>query len=172
MSIQAFGAGEGSMALHPGGMPGFNVLTSAMTGGTHAVVIADAAVGAAPPYHRHAADETFLILEGTFELVSEGMAIEVSAGGVAYVPGGVAHTIRCVRPGQRGVGKAAVIIAPAGLEGFFDEVERLRGAGERLNPARLAEVAGPYGIEFLGPEPAVTQRRVVGDGRGAGGVAS
>lgn len=155
------GHGGGSKAIHPGGTAAFNVLTSAITGGSHALVLADAAVGAAPPYHRHTADETFLILEGTFELNSNGVAYIAGTGSVAYIPGGTPHTIRCTVPGPRGVGRTAVIIAPAGFEGFFDEVERLRATGEHLTPDRMAEVAAPYGIEFLGTEPPVRERRVI-----------
>jgi mannose-6-phosphate isomerase-like protein (cupin superfamily) len=159
MPIHAFGPNQGSKAIHPGGTVGFNVLTTAHTNGSHALVIADAVVGAAPPYHRHTADETFLILEGTFELISEGVAFIVGPGGVAYIPGGTPHTIRCTHPGPRGVGKTAVILAPAGLEGFFDEVEQLRAAGHHPTPEALATLAAPYGIEFLGPEPHINERR-------------
>ena len=105
LTIHVIPAGGGSKCIHPGDTVGYNVLTKAMTGGSHSVFIADAVVGAAPPYHRHTADETFIIL------------------------------------------------APAGLEGFFDEVEALRAAGQHLNPERLATLAAPYGIEFLGEEP-------------------
>ena len=151
--IEVIPAGGGSKCIHPGDTVGYNVLTKAMTGGSHSVVIADAVVGAAPPYHRHTADETFIILEGTFEAVSDGGVHVIEPGGVLFIPGGTPHTIRCTKPGPRGVGKTIIILAPAGLEGFFDEVERLRAAGEHPTPERLATLAAPYGIEFLGPEP-------------------
>lgn len=163
MPIHAFAPGQGSKATHPGGSIGFNVLTAAHTGGSHSLVISDAVVGAAPPYHRHTAEETFLILEGTFEFISEGTAYIAGPGGVVYIPGSAPHTFRCTQPGPRGVGKVAVIIAPAGLEGFFDEVERLRAAGTRLTSEVIASHAAPYGIELLGPEPAITQRRIIGE---------
>jgi mannose-6-phosphate isomerase-like protein (cupin superfamily) len=147
--ISVIPAGGGSKSVHPGGTIGYNVLTKAMTGGSHGVVIADAVVGAAPPYHRHTADETFIILEGTFEAISDGHSFVVEPGGVVYIPGGTPHTIRCTKPGPRGVGKTIVILAPAGLEGFFDEIEALRAAGEHPTPQRLAEIAAPYGIEFV-----------------------
>lgn len=161
MSILAFAPGAGRECIHPGGAKGYNVLTAALTKGSHAVVIADAVVGAAPPYHKHAADETFLVLEGTFEFVSEGVALVVPPGGVAYIPGGTPHTARCTAAGPRGVGKTIVILAPGGLEGFFDDVERLRLAGRHPTPAQLADLARPYGIDFLGDEPPVRERRMV-----------
>lgn len=149
---------HGTRAIHPGGTIAFNTLTAAQTGGSHALVIADATVGAAPPYHRHTADETFLILEGTFEVISEGTAYRLGPGGAVYIAGGTPHTIRCIEPGPRGVGKTVVILAPGGLEGFFDDVERLRAAGVHPTHAQLAAIAAPYGIEFLGPEPEITRR--------------
>ncbi len=142
-------AGGGNRSVHPGGTVGYNALTKAMTGGSHSVVIADAVVGAAPPYHRHHADETFVILEGTFEAVSDGRALVVEPGGLVFIPGGTPHTIRCTKPGPRGVGKIIVILAPGGLEGFFDEVEALRLAGEQSSPEKLAAIAVTYGIEFV-----------------------
>ncbi len=151
--IEVIPAGGGAKSIHPGGSVGYNVLTKAMTGGSHSVVISDAVVGAAPPYHRHTADETFIIVEGTFEAITESGPQVIEPGGVLFIPGGTPHTIRCTKPGPRGVGKTIIIIAPAGLEGFFDEVEALRAAGQQLNPERLATLAAPYGVEFLGEEP-------------------
>jgi quercetin dioxygenase-like cupin family protein len=158
----AFAPNTGSKSLHPGGAVAFNVLTKALTKGSHGFVVADGVVGSAPPYHKHACDETFIILEGVYELISEGEAWRVGPGCVAYVPGGAPHTIRCVEAGPRGVGKSAVVIVPAGLEGFFDEVEEYRQRGQQLTHADLARIAQPYGVEFLGPTPEIRTRHVVG----------
>jgi len=94
------------------GKEAFNALTAAQSRGSRAVVIADAIV-AAPPYHKHVADETFVIEEGTFELINEGVAHEAGIGAVVQIPGCEPHTIRFIKPGSSGAGKTIVILCRA-----------------------------------------------------------
>lgn len=57
----------------------------------------DVAPGAIAPWHRHPGEEVIYIIEGTLEYQLERQApITLKAGGVLFVPAGVAHKARNV----------------------------------------------------------------------------
>ena len=109
-----------------------------------------------PPPHLHTReDETFCVLEGELEFVVGERTLSASAGSVVYAPRGVLHGLRNVGTGHS---RMIVIITPAGLEKFFEEV------GEPVtDPSsppegppdieRLVAVARKYGME-IPPPPA------------------
>src|ERR687894_522221 len=73
-----------------------------------------------PPPHMHTReDETFYVLEGELEFVVGERNISAAAGSVVYGPRGVLHSFRNVGSTPS---RMAVIITPAGLEQFFEEV--------------------------------------------------
>ena len=95
------------------------------------------------------------MLEGELEFVVGERTLSASAGSVVYAPRGVLHSFRNVGTGHS---RMAVIITPAGLEKFFEEV------GEPVtDPSsppegphdieRLVAVARKYGME-IPPPPA------------------
>ncbi len=107
-----------------------------------------------PPPHLHTReDETFYVLEGELEFVVGERTISASAGSVVYCPRGLPHGFANVGSTPS---RMAVIIAPAGLEKFFEEV------GEPVtDPSsppegppdieRLVAVARKYGIKIAPP---------------------
>ena len=95
------------------------------------------------------------MLEGELEFVVGERTLSASAGSVVYAPRGVLHGFRNVGTTHS---RMAVIITPAGLEKFFEEV------GEPVtDPSspperppdieRLVAVARKYGME-IPPPPA------------------
>ena len=107
-----------------------------------------------PPAHMHTReDETFYVLEGELEFVVGGRTISATAGSVVYGPRGIVHSFRNVGSTPS---RMAVIITPAGLEQFFEEVGE--PVADPSSPPdglpdieRLVAVAHRYGIEILAP---------------------
>ena len=104
----------------------------------------------APGLHVHRnEDEHVYVIEGSLTVEIGGERTLAHAGEFVTLPKGVPHVfgnlsdepVRCLG-----------IIAPVGIEGFFRAQERyfaeLDGPPD---PARLAEIAAPFGIELMGP---------------------
>jgi mannose-6-phosphate isomerase-like protein (cupin superfamily) len=93
---------------------------------------------APPPHvHRHR-DELFHILKGRFTFVLGTREFEVEEGGTVFVPRGTRHGFKTHPDSQ-----ALLIIAPAGLEGFFAELGDGLAAGKSNEEIRAA-LAGKY----------------------------
>ena len=91
-----------------------------------------------PPLHHHAFDETFYVLEGelTFQVGEELRT--GTAGGCAFVAGGVAHTLANLSDAPA---RYLLVITPAGFERYFD---RLAGvAPSPGKPVPETTVVGP-----------------------------
>jgi quercetin dioxygenase-like cupin family protein len=83
-------------------------------------------------------DEGFYILEGSFSFTLGENGVEAGVGSFIFVPRGTRHGFT-VGPG----GRALLFIAPAGLEGFFEELGRELAAGR--SGAEIRKVlAGKY----------------------------
>jgi mannose-6-phosphate isomerase-like protein (cupin superfamily) len=94
---------------------------------------------AGPPPHVHRQrDELFYILKGRMSFVLGNKEFEVDEGGTVFVPRGTRHGFK-PDPDSR----ALLIIAPAGLEGFFAELGEGLAAGKSNEQIR-AELAGKY----------------------------
>ena len=118
------------------------------TGGAFAQMIASVPPQAGPPPHvHHREDETFYILDGTFEFLVGDQTIAVSAGDYLVGPRDVPHTFRNVGDTP---GRMLVTITPGGFEKFFVAVDQMAGKGAPDIPAILA-LGAEYGIEFLLP---------------------
>jgi quercetin dioxygenase-like cupin family protein len=68
--------------------------------------------GASPPLHTHPQDESYVILEGSLTIQAANQRIELSPGGAAVVPMGIAHTFRV----DSDTAQVLVLSTPAGLE--------------------------------------------------------
>ena len=80
-------------------------------------VTAGPEMGPPPHIHRYS-DESFYILEGTYDFSLDGQAFSAGPGSFVYLPKGVIHTH------QAGGGKPAralVVQSPAGVENFIME---------------------------------------------------
>lgn len=105
-----------------------------------------------PPHIHHREDETFYILEGALEFMSEESAFTAASGSLVHVPRGSLHTYK--NPGATPA-RFLTMLVPAGFERFFDE------AGEPATDAspptgepdieRILTVASEYGLEVPPP---------------------
>jgi len=141
-------SGEAREYDHLGGEKITVLLSGGDTDGAFAMLIDETPPGGGPPLHTHKNEaETFYILEGALEMQVNKERFTLSAGASVFIPKGIPHTF-----GNAGTQKAKslVILTPAGLEGFFAEVESLVTQSEPDMTAILA-VAGKYGIEAVGP---------------------
>ncbi len=112
-----------------------------MTGGASAVIVQTSPPGGGPPPHAHSReDEIFTALEGDFELLSNGQWIKAPIGQPIFAPRGQVHTFR--NAGTT-VGKIHIVLAPAGLEQFF---EKLAGLKIPDDMPRIGELFTEYGL--------------------------
>jgi quercetin dioxygenase-like cupin family protein len=126
------------------------------TGGAYSVAEVDAGPELGPPPHIHRnADESFYILEGTFDFSLAGQPFSAGAGVFVHLPKGVVHTHRA---GGGRSAKAIVIQSPAGVERFIAEAgtRAVAGAARPAPPAmseleRIVAIAGRHGIEVPPP---------------------
>jgi mannose-6-phosphate isomerase-like protein (cupin superfamily) len=107
--------------------------------------------GAGPPMHvHHREQELFRVLAGQFRFWCTGEAQDLTDGDTVLIPKGAPHTFKNIGPSE---GQLLITLTPGDGDGFFIEVERLG-----LNPSRdmpqIVEIAGRYGLEFVGPPPA------------------
>src|SRR5438477_9880920 len=99
---------------------------------TVAELTAGPELGPPPHIHRNN-DESFYILEGTFDFSLAGQAFSAGAGAFVYLPRGVVHTHRA---GGGASARALVIQSPAGVERFIGGAGKLAtGPSVRSVPA-------------------------------------
>lgn len=126
------------------------------TAGAFGLVEQIAPVGAGSPYHVHRReDESFFVLEGELEFVSEGRRFTSGAGSFVFLPRNIPHGFRVVGDSPA---RFLILVNPAGFERFVTEVGEPAVRRELPEPSepdvpRLVEVAARYGIEILGPLP-------------------
>jgi quercetin dioxygenase-like cupin family protein len=117
-----------------------------------------AAHGDSPPLHVHRTeDESFYVLEGTIRLNVAGHDVVLSAGDCALAPSDTPHTYRVESEG----GARWLVITSAGdFERFVlalsapaedGAVPSLSGPPSEEQENALADVAGAYGIDLVGP---------------------
>ncbi|MGW7545074.1 cupin domain-containing protein [Streptomyces sp. NPDC054770] len=128
------------------------LLDGAATDGRLTVGRFSVAKGEAPPYHLHTReDEVFLLLSGTALVWSDDQEMELSEGGIVYLPRNVPHGYRITSE----TADLLMICTPAGIEGMFRHAGRdlstPRPDGFEIAPEVLAEAADRYGQVVLGP---------------------
>jgi quercetin dioxygenase-like cupin family protein len=104
-----------------------------------------------PPHIHNNADESFYVLEGTFDFSLAGQAFSAGPGSFVYLPKGVVHTHKA---GGGARARALVIQAPAGVERFIAEAgRRATDLSHRPAPPEMSEfakivaIAQKHGIE-------------------------
>ena len=109
------------------GRPGWPLLVSSdRTGGAFELFEEVRTSPSGPPPHVHRdRDESFYVVEGRYAFTRGTDEIEVGPGQVVFVPRGTRHHFRTLVAPSR----TLIIIAPAGLEGFFREMGILIGRG-------------------------------------------
>ena len=124
------------------------------SGGAFDLVEIQGRRGDMPPLHVHTQhDETFYVVEGRLSLHLPGASVELGAGESFFAPRGVPHVYRVESEQARWLG----VGNPSGFADFVREAsDPHEGAGfpsldREHDVARLAEAAGRYGLELLGP---------------------
>jgi quercetin dioxygenase-like cupin family protein len=109
------------------------------TGGSFEVIEYHGHAMMQPPPHVHRErEEAFYILDGQFSFTLGTELIEAAAGSWVFIPRGTRHGFSC---GPNA--KAVILVIPAGLEGFFEELGTGLVAGKTSAEMR-AELTGRY----------------------------
>jgi quercetin dioxygenase-like cupin family protein len=128
------------------------LVDGSMTGGALAALVQTSPPGGGPPPHAHSReDEIFTVLEGDFEFLTNGESVKLSVGQPTFAPRGQVHSFRNAGTTE---GKIHVILAPAGLERFFEKLARLTIPDDM---PRIIELFAEYGLLSLQPEAAPAQ---------------
>lgn len=99
----------------------------------------------APPPHIHRErEELFYVMEGRFEVILGDDRLQVQAGSLVLAPRGTPHGLNA-GPDAR----LLIFVAPAGLEGFFEEFGKGLAAG-KTPPEIIPLIAGKYDSETVG----------------------
>ena len=122
------------------------------TGGAFTVAELTAGPELGPPPHIHRLhDESFYVLEGTFEFSLAGRAFAAGPGSFVHLPKGVVHTHRA---GGGAPAKALVIQAPSGIERFIEEAGKPApdpssrpALPEMAELQRIVAIAQKHGID-------------------------
>jgi quercetin dioxygenase-like cupin family protein len=126
------------------------------TGGQLAVLEHQEERGHASPLHRHdAADETFLVLESELRVQVDGRTYAAGAGATAFLPRRLPRAFAVTSAQARFL----TLHTPSGFEDFALANGTLADAPPLDEPppdrAALTATARSYGIELLGPPPAL-----------------
>lgn len=98
--------------------------------------------GPALHVHEHT-DEAFYVLDGVLTVTVGDDPVSLTAGGMVFVPRGVAHTFANVSNSPVSM---LIIMTPAGFEGYFREMARLAESGLLADPTAVAEVQHRYDL--------------------------
>ena len=105
--------------------------------------------GEEPPLHLHnREDEIVYVLEGELTYYVDEATHDATAGTCVFLPRGCEHSFSVESEEAR----LLVLVSPAGLEGFYGEMDG-DGTGANRDIERLVTVAARYGVEITGPPP-------------------
>jgi quercetin dioxygenase-like cupin family protein len=139
--------GEGATVKNPtGGSLTFKV-RGEETDGSLTVFESTVAAGEGPPLHVHPRlDEVWYALEGTFRVRLEDEVRDAPAGTFVFIPRGVRHTWQNIGDTHA---RLMAILAPAGLEGFFERFGRL--PDDASVPEAFLTLGREAGMDVVGP---------------------
>src|SRR5919202_4865048 len=146
--------GEGKSYWTTGGHMATFKATSEDTSGTYTITEDTLPPQVGPPPHiHHTQEETFYVLEGEMEFVTDGVTTRAAAGSLVRIPRGV---LRDYRNMGSEPARVLVLYAPGGFEGFFEEVGEL--VTDHFVPPedppdveKLVAAAAKYGAEIPPP---------------------
>lgn len=140
---------RGSEALDVLGEPGLVKLAGADTGSAVAVVHFTVPKMSGPPRHRHGReDEWFYVLEGEIQWEVDGERFTGGAGASAFAPRGTVHAYQNFKAEAA---RLLVMVTPAGLEKFFEEVTAQNKGRSRPDLGAVERLMESYGMELAGP---------------------
>lgn len=117
-------------------------VTGEMTGGKSSTFTQSSPPGGGPPHSHQHEDETFFVLEGEFEFLSNGNWLKVPPGETFHAARGSVHTFR--NAGST-TGKILVFTTPGGFEKYLEEISVLSIPQDMQ---QLLAVSERYGITF------------------------
>lgn len=126
------------------------LLSSSDTNGLLAVFEDSVEPGVGPGQHiHHKQDETFIFLEGTFDVEIDGQVYRMSAGDTAFIPKGTKHGWKNV---GGGIGRLRYIFSPAlNIEQMFRDIHSAHELGGMTEEV-LKKLAADYPEQgVLGP---------------------
>jgi len=116
------------------------------TGGAFALHSGTLAPGTGAPLHVHTReDETFYVIAGQVEAIAGNDRATLRGGDCIFLPRNIPHRLQNV---SSDIAQVIMLIQPAGLEGFFDQVEQLSKNGPPP-PEALRELAARFGLNPL-----------------------
>lgn len=131
------------------GEPGLVKLSGGDTDNTVAVVHLTVPKLSGPPLHRHSReDEWFYVLDGELTWEVDGQRFTGGAGASAFAPRGTVHTYQNFHDETAHI---LVVVTPAGLDQFFEDVTQLNKGMQQPDFARVEQLMQSYGMELLGP---------------------
>lgn len=121
-------------------------LSGEQTNGEYAILHEISPPQGGPPLHiHHREDEAFYVLEGEYEVICGEETVRAVPGSFLFAPRDIPHTFRNISAGPS---KVLVIVSPAGLEKFFEELSQLPQDGPP-DIEKVIEIARRYEIEFI-----------------------
>ena len=140
---------EEALALKPFGLEMKVLLTTEATRGAISVLMAWHKPGEGPPDHVHCnQEETFFILEGTYELTVDGQTTMAGAGTIVFIPRNVVHRFKNV-----GDTPACLLdwSLPGGQDHYFKAISDL-AAGDGFTGEKEA-ISTKFDTSFPVPQP-------------------
>jgi cupin domain len=106
-----------------------------------------------PPHIHHREDESFYVLRGQIDVFDSGRTIRATTGSFVHIPKGTIHAFKNV---GKEPARMLVLVTPAGLDKFFEEMGEI-GTDASSPPAspdqeyfeRFGATAQKYGIEVV-----------------------
>jgi quercetin dioxygenase-like cupin family protein len=130
------------------------LLTGEDTGGSYALIEDFNPPGVGIPLHLHRNDDVmFYVVEGLVEFRIGSEILKATAGTTVHMPRHTPHAFTIIGDAPA---KMLIMLVPAGLEKYFEELSQLP-SDEPPDMGEVIAISDRYGIEFLSaPEgPAV-----------------
>jgi uncharacterized cupin superfamily protein len=154
-------ASTGYLALEPNGgerlrFLGASTMRLKLDGATNGAVafyeyVSEPGVTGAPQHIHHAHDETFYVVDGTFEFTIGADRAMLPPGGFLYVPRGTPHTFR--NAGDN-LGRIVGTFNPARFANYFRELAAtITQTGTAPDRDTWVELYGRYDTTFYQPAP-------------------
>jgi quercetin dioxygenase-like cupin family protein len=119
------------------------LVDTATSNGASATVVQHVPPGGGPPPHSHKnEEETFTVIEGDFEVLSNGKWSSLATGEAFYSSRGSIHTFR--NSGST-PGRVMVFITPGGFENYLEAISPYSPATDM---SKILEISERYGITF------------------------
>ncbi len=127
------------------------LVTGERTEGRFALIEVTERGGTSHPLHVHSREDEFVyVIEGHVRFHLQGRWFERRAGECMFLPRGQEHTYAV----ESELAKLLVLVAPAGLEGYYWELAQpTSGPCVYQDAERLVIIAAKQGVDITGPPP-------------------